>query len=319
MTADGKSTWINMETFASKNLNLNSGEWVYVEKYFIWDGTMFDKGKYDEEKSAAISRICPRVGAYSGGVVDDGLAEDSPTRTISYWIDNLILEPAIEMPEEPGEEEFENPYVEDASLTGNALTGHTLTLEYLCKNDAGKQLGTTYIRVVKEMASGDFVEEMFESEENRFEYVVPERLAGNNLRFELLPITAEGIPGVIYKVAVGTIKHAQVVKPSLEEPDVESASVTGNLYVENNVPGIENLDLFIVVAVYDKNGCAVRMNSKSVSVPAESSANVACTVSTTEEPEFAPVNKVKVFVWGGADVFHTNMFSYAAPLEKDLN
>ena len=230
---------------------------------------------------------------------------------MTYYVDDFTVGESKEA------NVFPFPYAEDAMVTGNMLAGDTLTLEYTYVSEAGKEQGASFVRVVKELAGGDFVAGLFETEDNWFEYTIPKEVSGSSIRFEILPVAKDGTPGVIERVPVVVVKHPQVVQPSLSEFDAESASVTGSLYAENNAPGGEDLELFIVVAVYDKNGCAVRMNSKSVSIPAEDSAEIACTVSTAEEAGYAPIHKAKLYVWGGTDVFHTNMISYADTIEKE--
>lgn len=105
-----KDSWFaNTGLIVKSGLGLNSGEWVYFETTFTWDGKMMteDGGVYDNSKflNGKSCHLWPRIGDVDAGKPENAIAADSPTQDICYWLDDIRMEPLVTATaEEDGEE-----------------------------------------------------------------------------------------------------------------------------------------------------------------------------------------------------------------------
>jgi len=75
---------------------LNRGEWVYVERIVEnWDGVM-RHGIYTPDAENAIFKFAPRLGSPGDGKIGNIVADDSPTKSVCWYLDDFIVEPIVE-------------------------------------------------------------------------------------------------------------------------------------------------------------------------------------------------------------------------------
>ena len=241
--------------------------------------------------------VIPRL-PFMSIIVDGGAAG------LTYYLDDITYE-AYEEPVV----EILPPKAVNVSVDGNAITDYEVYLywELESTNDG---VDNTFVRVSKILDNGQ--EATLAIEPLMYAYTIPEIAEGAKLRFDILPgeDTAEGIVyGDFVSVMTDKVKPALTVTPELGAFNEEAGSVTGKLFVENNLQ--DTLELFLVVALYDENDCAIRYEVKPVSVSTGAAENITVSVSTAAAEGFAPVAKAKAFVWGGTGVFDTDMTPYA--------
>ena len=240
--------------------------------------------------------VIPRL-PFMSIIVDGGAAG------LTYYLDDITYE-AYEEPVV----EILPPKAVNVSVDGSAVTGYEV-YPYWDLESTNDGVDNTFVRVSKILDNGQ--EATLAIEPLMYAYTIPEIAEGAKLRFDILPgeDTAEGlIYGDFVSVTMDKVKPELVIKPELGEFDAESGSVTGKLSVENNKQ--DTVDVFMVIALYDENGAAIRFESKNISASSGAVENITVSVSTASGEGFAPVAKVKAYVWGGSDVFNTDMTPY---------
>ena len=249
----------------------------------------------------ASAGVIPRL-PFMSIVVDGGASG------LTYYLDDITFEKY----EEPVTEVVP-PKAVNAAVDGLAVTGGKVYPSWDL-DSANGGLDNTFVRVVKVMDNGE--EATLAIEPLLFVYTISEDLLGASLRFDILPaeeMEENDVKYYIYgdyvSVEVGKVKPAMVITPTLGEFDAVNGSVTGKLYVENNTQ--DSLELFMVVALYDANDCAIRYEAKPISVDGGLDDDITVSVSTAAVEGFADVAKAKAFVWGGTGVFDTDMTPYA--------
>ncbi len=251
------------------------------------------------------ANVIPRLPFMS--IVVDGGSEG-----LTYYLDDISYETYVEP-----STELLPPTVTDVYAESNMIVKDEVVLDWIF-NTSNDALDESLVRMVQVMDNGE--EATIAIAPSRT-FVIPESAAGKTLRFDILP--CEKVPGeeaylfgdfVSYALS-DKVRAAKVITPELGE--IGTDAVTGTLYIENNAG--ETLDLFMLVAVYDENDCAIRYETRNVSVAVGSSENITVSVLTTEAEGFAPVKYAKAFVWGGTGVFDTDMTPYTDVLIVEKN
>ncbi len=240
--------------------------------------------------------VIPRLPFMS--IVVDGGAEG-----LTYYLDDITYETYAE----PVTETLP-PKAVNVSVDGVAITDYEV-YPYWELESTNDGVDNSFVRVVKVLDNGE--EATLAIEPLMYAYTIPEEAMDATLRFDILPgeQVADGyIYGGYVSVELGKVKPVRTITPVLGEFNAEAGSVTGTLSVENNA--LDTLDLFLIVALYDENDCAIRYESKNLSVSTGEADNVTVSVSTAGAEGFAPVAKAKAFVWGGSSVFDTDMTPY---------
>ena len=259
-------------------------------------------------------------------VVDGGAAG------MVYYVDDVTFDLPDETTAHP------EPYATDLSIAGDPIEGETLLFDYTFNSDEGLAEGNSVVRVLKDLGGGKYITlaQIVRTGGAPVSFTIPESATDSKLRFEVMPVTVADSEeiityGAIYATTSDTIKKAQVIEPVLNSFDAASSSITGRLYVENNVSGAETLNLVLIVVVCDENGGLINYGSKAISVADANSGEIALAVSTVVPSAMGvEVAYAKAYVWGFSGelldtkavneitLFDSNMVSYAEPvvLEK---
>jgi len=245
----------------------------------------------------ASAGVIPRL-PFMSIVVDGGASG------LTYYLDDITFEKYEEQVTE-----VVPPKAANVSVDGVAVTGSTV-YPYWDLDSVNGGLDNTFVRVAMVQDNGE--EATLAIEPLMYAYTIPEHVLGASLRFDILPgeqVGDEFLYGSFTSVKLGKVKPAMVITPTLGEFDAVNGSVTGKLYVENNTQ--DTLELFMVLALYDANDCAIRYEAEPISVAGGLDDDITVSVSTAAVEGFADVAKVKAFVWGGTGVFDTDMTPYA--------
>lgn len=254
------------------------------------------------EPSGLEANVGPRQ-PFLSFVIENGAMGDT------YYIDDLeIGEAKVET------ETYDLSYVDEASVSGNCIVGETIHLDYSCVVDTKLESGTNFIRVITKdgSGSGELMDSVIADSTGSVDYVVPESVKNKEVYFDILPVTQDNRVGITKRLTVGTAKALYEVSEPTASFDTENNSATGTFTAVNNDPNGNDLKLFITVVAYDKNGRAVRMESKNVVVASgeQTTEPIKCTVSMATKEGFSEIACAKVYVWGGSSVFDTDMTPY---------
>lgn len=292
--------------------SLNAGNWVYFEKIINWTGSFTDSDPYDPTTHAALT-LQFRF-AHQHGYIFNGLAADSPsTDTVNFWLDDITVEPADTVAEST------DVYATGVSLSGNEIADETLTINYTFNTNSAKEEGDTVIRVKKEIATDAWATVATLTPENgSATYKIPQSALGTKLKFEVVPMTTDGIVGKVQSITTaGVIKSPYVVEVTTFEYVSGANRFRAIMNVENNLPGSADLKVFIAIVLYDENGCAVSSITKNAVAVAGADARATVQISAADVAGFAPIAKAKAFVLGGTNFYDTNMISYIDVLELE--
>ncbi len=252
--------------------------------------------------------VIPRLPFVS--IVVDGGAEG-----LTYYLDDITYEAY----EEPTYEVLP-PEVTDLYVDSTMVAGDDVYL-YWMFNTYNDGLDETIIRVTQILENG---EEATLAIQHDTEFTIPETAMGSTIHFDILPcenvFNEDGEEVYLYGEFVPytlpePIKDGKVITPTLGE--IGTDSVTGSLYVENNKG--ETLDLFLLVALYDENNCAIRYETKDISVAVGSVETVTVSVSAAGAEGFAPVKYAKAIALKGTGVFDTDLTPYTELLVVEKN
>ena len=106
------SRWMTGWTVADDRFN--SGEWVYVEKIIdSWNGAMNSGWTMDPDAEGTF-QFGVRLGSVGAGTFGGAVADDSPSKTeLSWYLDDLIIEPVLDPYEAGSEPEEPEPEPEE--------------------------------------------------------------------------------------------------------------------------------------------------------------------------------------------------------------
>ena len=242
---------------------------------------------------------------------------DGGASGLTYYLDDVNI--AVKEAPKPS---YSLPYATNLTLDSSNVVGGTATFAYEYQSDVDAFEGNSVVRIVKELEDGSVVTlAQLSAPTNVYEYVIPETAIGSKLRFEIMPFT-EGdannapVSGAVYEITTSdVIKSECIITPTLGKFDAASGSITGTLFVENNLADNSDLNLFLAIVLYDADEGVVRYDSKPISVAHGNSNEIVLSVTTADDPALSPVAKARAFVWGGTGIFDTDMISYADVIE----
>ena len=231
---------------------------------------------------------------------------------MTYYIDDL----AFCEKKEP----YALPYVTDLALDTMNVEGSTAIISYRYRSEQSLSESGSVLRVLKKTDNGRFITiAQLAGESGVFEYTIPETEVGALLRYEILPIADKNgkrTGGAVYSIdAPAAVKKQLVVTSELGAFDLESGSVTGRLYVENNKVDGTSVQVFLGIVLYDADDEVIRITCKAVDVANMESISEVLSVGTTDDGLLPEIAKAKAFVWGGTDMVDTDMQSYAPMIE----
>ena len=130
------------------------------------------------------------------------------------------------------------------------------------------------------------------------------------MKIEVLPIDINGKTGVLYSEVMTVEKVFEI---AAENVKWETDSVSGTVRFTENRSGVSNMEYIIIICLYTADNT---MLPSYQAIPVKVSAGDKITQPFSVSAE-GTVVKARIFVWGGTDVFDTDMIAYTDFWEYD--
>lgn len=198
--------------------------------------------------------------------------------------------------------------IQNFNIDGDLIVGTQISLSYEYENTEAEE-GISYVRILTGSdAAGWITRDVLKASELRG-YTIPEAFGGE-VKIEVLPIDINGKTGVLYSEGMTVEKVFEI---AAENVKWETDSVSGTVRFTENRSGVSNKEYIIIICLYTADNT---MLPSYQAIPVKVSAGDKITQPFSVSAEGTAV-KARIFVWGGTDVFDTDMIAYTDFWEYD--
>lgn len=198
--------------------------------------------------------------------------------------------------------------VQNFNIDGDMIVGTKMSLSYDYENPEAEE-GISYVRILTGSDSAGWItRDVLKASELRG-YTIPEEFGGQ-IKVEILPIDYNGNVGILYSEILTVEKVFEI---TAENVKWKADSISGEVKFTENRSGVTNKEYIIVTCLYTADNT---MLSTYQSVPVKISTGDKITESFSV-PTDGTAAKARIFVWGGTDVFNTDMIAYTDLWEYD--
>lgn len=230
-----------------------------------------------------------------------------------FLIDDLTFVDTADIPVEPEENIY--PRAEDFLLSrGEAVSGSELVFTYNYVSEVGNAEGNSVIRaLISEDGKNWGCIGQSIADFGIAGYTIPDSAIGKQLKIELAPMDNTNQMGEIASVELGEVKRSFELVPEITEWDEESGEVAANVHIENNSSTLGELDVVLILAIYDENNTLLNTEVKHEMIDVGYNEDVKVSAISTAEGA-----KAILYVWSGTSIADAGAKNYCEPvvLEK---
>jgi len=222
-----------------------------------------------------------------------------------YYIDDVYLE----VYEEPTK--FEYPYVENIQpVSGEMVSGETVTISYDFVSEKGLAEKETVGRVMIANAPTGKAWACIKqvpAENGTVTFTLPDYALGKFVKVEFMPVDETNLSGAVSEIALGEVKNAFTVSPTITGWTEMENAVNGKVDVEINLSTIEPQQITVILAVYNEKNKMVASEAVTKNV-SYGDGVVSIPISTSYAGTDA--SHAKLYVWSGASVDSAGKTAY---------
>lgn len=230
-----------------------------------------------------------------------------------FLVDDLTFVDTADIPVEPEKNIY--PRAEDFLLSrGEVVSGSELVFTYNYVSEVGNAEGNSVIRaLISEDGKNWGCIGQSIADFGIAGYTIPDSAIGKQLKIELAPMDNTNQMGEIASVELGEVKRSFELVPEITEWDEESGEVAANVHIENNSSTLGELDVVLILAIYDENNTLLNTEVKHEMIDVGYNEDVKVSAISTAEGA-----KAILYVWSGTSIADAGAKNYCEPvvLEK---